>query len=250
MQSRVLFALVMREMATRFGRSAGGYVWAILEPAGTVALLTLVFSQISRRPALGSDYALFFATGYLAFHVYKDVSSGVSQAINANKALFSFPRVSMLDPVIARFILHSLTAVLVYAIVVGGLHAVSESRYRIDFAPLFVALSLSAALGLGVGALNCLLFAFSPTWEKTFNVLNRPLFLISGVLFIYEDLPRALREIIWWNPLIHVTALSRDAFYPAYDPIFVSPGYVLGAAMAPLLAAVLLLRRLKSRILE
>ena len=29
-QARVLFALLMREMTTRFGRSAGGYLWALI----------------------------------------------------------------------------------------------------------------------------------------------------------------------------------------------------------------------------
>ena len=37
---RVLFALVVREMATKFGRSWGGYLWAIAEPLGGILLLT------------------------------------------------------------------------------------------------------------------------------------------------------------------------------------------------------------------
>ena len=39
--ARVLFALVMREMTTRFGRSSAGYLWALIEPAAFIALLSL-----------------------------------------------------------------------------------------------------------------------------------------------------------------------------------------------------------------
>ena len=39
---RVVFALIIREMSTTYGRSAGGYIWAILEPVGAIALMSLV----------------------------------------------------------------------------------------------------------------------------------------------------------------------------------------------------------------
>ena len=59
---RVLFALVVREMSTKFGRSWGGYIWAIAEPLGGILLLTIAFSFAFRKPPLGSNFALFYAT--------------------------------------------------------------------------------------------------------------------------------------------------------------------------------------------
>lgn len=121
---RVIFALVMREMTTRFGRSAGGYLWAVLEPAGTVALLAVIFSQIARHPPLGEDFALFFATGYVAFHCYMDIARNVSIAVRTNRALLSFPSVTMLDTIIARFLLQLLTTSFVGALIMTVLAAV------------------------------------------------------------------------------------------------------------------------------
>ena len=46
---RVLFALMLRDMGTRFGRSAGGYLWAVAEPLGGILLLALAFSLCSAR---------------------------------------------------------------------------------------------------------------------------------------------------------------------------------------------------------
>ena len=60
---RVLFALVVREMSTRFGRSWGGYLWAIVEPVGGILLLTFIFSLALRKPPLGTNFALFYASG-------------------------------------------------------------------------------------------------------------------------------------------------------------------------------------------
>lgn len=249
-QVRVLFALVMREMTTRYGRSVGGYVWALLEPIGTVALLTVVFEQIARQPPLGDSFAMFFATGYLAFHVYMDVSRAVSASVKVNRALLSFPRVTMVDTVIARFLLQLLTSVVVFTVIVAAVMAVTGAQTRID--PLYVLLSLgmAALFGLGVGAINCVLFAFSATWERVFGVINRPMFLISGAFFIVEDLPRALRELLWWNPLVHVTSAMRRGFYPYYEASVMSPAYVLLFSLVLLVLGVVLLRALRGRMLE
>ncbi len=44
---RVLAALIIRETSARFGRSWGGYIWAIAEPTGGIVLLSVAFSLIT-----------------------------------------------------------------------------------------------------------------------------------------------------------------------------------------------------------
>ncbi len=249
-QTRVLFALVMREMITRYGRSPGGYIWAIIEPLATIALLSLVFSAIARHPSLGTNFPIFFATGYGAFHIYKDISASVSAAVQSNRALLTFPRITMLDVIIARFLLQTATSTTAFAAIMTGLLLYYDMHMPLDFAAIFLAIAYAALLGIGVGALNCVLFAFSPTYQRVFNIVNRPLFLISGVFFIFEDVPADLQAYLWWNPLIHVTATMREGFYAIYDAAFVSPVYVLFVALTSLMAGILLLRLLRGKVLE
>lgn len=250
MQGRVLFALIMREMTTRYGRNAGGYVWAVLEPAGTLAMLSLVFSFIARRPALGDSFPIFFATGYMAFHFYMDISRAVSAAVTSNRALLTFPRVTIMDTILARFLLQVVTISFVTFVIFAVLLTIFDDQIVIDFRHIFRAIALASFLGLSVGVLNSVLFTWSPTWQTTFGIINRPLFLISGVFFTYEDMPRALQDILWWNPLIHVTATMRAGFYPIYDPAWVSSTYVIFFAAVPFLAGVLLMRALRAKMLE
>lgn len=249
-QARVLFALVMREMVTRYGRSAGGYIWAIIEPLATIALLSAVFSAISRHPSLGTNFPLFFATGYGIFHVYKDISASVSAAVQSNRSLLTFPRITMLDVIIARFLLQSVTSIMAFSAIMAGLLIYYDIHMPLDFRAIFAAVAYAALLGIGIGALNCVLFAFSPTYQRVFNLVNRPLFLISGVFFIYEDVPADLQQYLWWNPLIHVTATMRTGFYAEYHATFVSPVFVLLVALTTLTLGVLLLRLLRGKVLE
>ena len=250
MQGQVLFALIMREMATRYGRNAGGYIWAVLEPLSILVLLSLLFEMVARRPALGSSFPIFFATGYIAYHFYMDISRAVSAAVNSNRPLLSFPRVTILDTIIARLILQFITLVFVSTILFSVFLSIYEDQIIINPRYIFYSVSLASFVGVSIGILNCVMFAWSPVWQTVFGIVNRPLFLISGVLFIYEDMPRTLQNILWWNPFIHITAIMRQGFYPIYDPVWTSVLYVFIFGAVPLVIGLLLLRTLRMTLLE
>ncbi|HSF95827.1 MAG TPA: ABC transporter permease [Thermohalobaculum sp.] len=229
--ARVLFALIMREMTTRFGRSAGGYLWALIEPAAFIGLLSLAFSQIAHSPPVGSSFALFYATGYIAFSFYNDIAALTGRSVQVNRPLLNYPAVTALDTVLARFLLQVLTGLAVAAVIFSGILAVFAERVRIEVVPLISAFALASLLGLGVGLVNATLFALSKTWERVYGVISRPLFLVSAVFFTFGSLPAFVREFLWWNPLIHLVGLMRAGFYPVYDASYVSVVYVLSLAL-------------------
>ena len=98
---RVLIAMVIREMNTRFGRTWGGYIWAVLEPVAMIGLLSLAFSQFIQTPPIGSSFVLFYATGYVPFYFYSEIANATSPAVVFNKPLMQFPAVTPLDAVFA-----------------------------------------------------------------------------------------------------------------------------------------------------
>ena len=243
---RVLFAMIMREMNTRYGRTWGGYVWAVIDPVGMILLLALAFSQFIPSPPLGESFVLFYATGYLPFHFYLEISNSTSGAVKFNKPLMQFPAVTPLDAVIARFILSVLTLIVVNAVVLSGIAILIGWPRGIDPAWVLIALCVAAVLGLGLGTLNCVLFAFFPVWARIWAVINRPLFLISGVFYTFESMPSDIQAMLWYNPLVHVVGLMRRGFYPTYNADFVSISFVLGLALGCLILGAYLLIRHRS----
>jgi capsular polysaccharide transport system permease protein len=83
-----------------------------------------------------------------------------------------------------------------------------------------------------------------------YGILSRPLFLISAVFFTFESLPGPAREVLWWNPLIHLVGLMRAGFYPIYDASHVSVLYVLALALALIVAGLLLMLASANRLAE
>lgn len=247
---RTVAALVLREMSTRYGRTPGGYLWAVLEPLAAILFLSIGFSLVIRTPSLGTSFLLFYATGYLPFDLYNTIANTTARAVNFSRPLLKFPAVTWLDAVLARFLLNSLTGTLVALLLLGGVLAATDSRAVLDLPPAVLAMALAMVLGLGVGTLNCTLMGLYPLWELAWSVLTRPLFLASGVLFLYDDMPPLAQEILWYNPLMHITGLMRKGFYPSYAASYVSVTYVLAVSLILLALGLVLMGRYHRDILN
>lgn len=230
---RSVGALMLREMTTTYGRSVGGYLWALLEPIGSVLLLTVVISAglKLKQPSLGISFAMFYATGVLVFTLYVRLQQKISQAIVYSRALLRYPAVKFFDAIVARFALNVITQTSVMFIVFVGIMVLYDTRTIIDLRWILLSISMASALAMGMGLLNAYLLPAFPIYASIFSIAATPLFFISGVLYVYEELPVFAQDIIWYNPLVHVTAMMRKGFYGQYDAAFVSPSYVFSVSL-------------------
>jgi len=234
---------MLREMSTSYGRSPGGYLWAVLEPVAGIALMTLVFSALFRTPPLGINFPTFYATGMLPFTLFNTVHNKVSQSLLYSRQLLAYPTVTYLDAILARFVLNTMTEVMVAYIVLTGCLTLFETRTTLDLPVIVEGFALVAVLALGVGTLNCYLFTRFNVMQQVWSILMRPMFIISGIFFLYETIPVQYQGVLWWNPLIHITGMVRSGFYASYDANYASPTYVLTISLSCLALGLVLLRR-------
>ena len=240
---RTVAALLLREMSTTYGRSALGYFWAILEPVGGIALMTVVFSFALRAPALGTNFPMFFASGMLPFLAYSDCAAKVAQSLQFSRALLHYPGVTFVDTLSGRFLMSFMTSVMVTLFVFTGIIVVFELRLILDIPKIVLGFTMVFALGLGIGTLNCFLLTASPGWARIWAVLTRPLFLVSCIFFVFDTIPQPYRDWLWWNPLVHVVGAVRAGIYATYDAPYVSPIYVFSISLICGAVGLLLLRR-------
>mgnify|MGYP003112135851 CR=1 FL=1 len=247
---RAITALMLREMSTSYGRSPGGYIWAVLEPAAGIALLTAIFATGFRAPSLGTNFAIFYATGILPFYLYLMTSNVVMQSVMFSRQLLAYPSVTFVDAILARFLLQLLTQLLVSYILFSFIIGMFDTRTSLEFDRLLLAYAMAASLGLGVGVLNCFLRSMFPVWQQVWGIMTRPLLLVSGVIFLIERIPEPYRGWLEYNPLVHVVGMSRTAFYPYYNPQNIDPVYVFSVSLIALVTGLVFLRRYKHDILH
>lgn len=247
---RAIVALMLREMSTRYGRTPGGYIWAMLEPLGMIILLSAAFSLMARAPSMGTSFLLFKGTGFMILQVFTLLGGQIGNSLSFSKSLLQYPRVTWGDAIIARFLLNFLVISSVTVIILTGIVIYEDLDILIRWHAVFLAFFLTAALGLGIGVLNCFLFMRMPVWRQIWSIITRPLFLISGVILIYEDMPDFAQEILWYNPLIHLTGLMRVGFYPMYRPEYISFTFIGLAILVPMTMGLILLRRYHRELLS
>lgn len=211
-----VFALMMRELRTRFGASKLGYFWALAEPAGQAIVFAILFTLIGRNTLTGVPVALFILSGVLPFKFFSKLLPQLSAAVISNRALFSYRQVAPIDPIITRFLIEVATFVIVYVLLMSAMAWWGYSVWPEDLMKLLGACFLLVALGFGLGLILCSLAAHWDDTGKLLGMIIRPMFFISGIFFCATMIPQQYWYLFTWNPIFHVIELSRDALFQSY----------------------------------
>lgn len=240
MFSRVTVAMVFREIDARYGNKPGGYLWAFVDPVAYIVLLTLVREALSSVAPIGDSIALFIASGYIAYFCFQSVSSYIAQAVKGNKRLLSYPVISAFDVVMGRFFLQLITLVgiAVCILFVASFDAVRQPHFNI-FMMLQAGL-VAALFGFGVGLSNVALFAVWPFYEKVFGMIMRPMFLLSGVFMLPDEIPPPYQAYLLYNPVVHLVMWFRKGIYADYRAGLLDITYVMESTVFVVMAGLIL----------
>lgn len=157
-QYRELFyLLVWRDLKVRYKQTVLGIVWAVLQPALTAFIFTIVFSRIARYETGDIPYWLFALSG---FTFWTFISSSVTFASNSlvhHKELVTkifFPRVIVPASAVGAYFIDLLLTLL---ILFGGMAVYgTQVTWKIIFVPVFLIflLVLTVSMSLLLAALN------------------------------------------------------------------------------------------------
>ncbi len=96
-QARVIHALMLRETKTRYGKHKLGYLWALFEPVLQVMVFVILFTMGGHETVSGMPLVLFVLTGVTPFILFRNTMQQGLNAIDANRALLTFPQVKTFD---------------------------------------------------------------------------------------------------------------------------------------------------------
>jgi capsular polysaccharide transport system permease protein len=231
-QARVILAVILREMRTRFGRTKLGYLWALAEPVIHIGTMLAIFAALRRSSPIGGDLPLFFTTGIIPWLLFSNTAGRVTNAVDANRALLSYPQVTPLDLMMARAVLEAATILIIFILLLGGL-AVAGSVIQLDgFLDILAAFVCTMAFGTGLGMINAAVMLLLPSYDRVFSPIMRLLYFVSGVFFTADTLPHSIRDWLLLNPVLHQIEWVRSGFFEGFDSQHLDRGYALFCAAA------------------
>ncbi|MBN2427398.1 MAG: ABC transporter permease [Deltaproteobacteria bacterium] len=227
-QGIVVWALMLRETKTLFGKHKLGYLWAPINVAYGIGIFWFIRDYAGFEPPPGLSTPTFLIGGFIPFYLFSEMVTGGMNAIGGNKALLTYPQVQPLDLLIARALLNG---AMYFCVMVFLLVVAKFMGYLVDIPHpeiMLLALLLAVLLGFGTGCLCSALNLMWPTTNRIVPMIVRALFYVSGLFFSIEAAPSGAQNTLFFNPISHLIEFLRSSFIPDHLSRFVYLPYVVG----------------------
>ncbi len=226
-QLRVIGALLMREVLTRFGRHNIGFMWMFVEPMIFTLGVTILWNIMGMSKASGISVTAFVLTGYSAVLLWRNLPSRCVMALQPNFSLMFHRIVRPIDVYISRILLEAAGATISFIILTGVFHAIGLAPLPHDYIAAWTAWLLLAwfagAFAMLLGALS----EHSDIVEKLWHPTMYLLIPLSGSFFMASSLPAGFRDALLLNPTVHCNELLRAGFFGPGHEWFYSVSYVV-----------------------
>ena len=245
---RVIYAIMLRDIRTRFGHTKLGYFWAIMEPITHLMTLGTVFYAVNHAPPpVGENLFLFYITGLVPFLMFSHISHDVMSASEANNAMLQLPIVQRTDIMVAHALRQFATELCVGIVIFSIAGLLGQRGVPADPLTALMAVTLLWLLAVGVGAFNLIIVEMFPSYETLYASLIRLMYLASGIYFSPIAMPDWVRDILAWNPILQGIELFRSGFFPQYEPHWLDINYLLLWVVASIGIGFALERSLRGR---
>ena len=225
-QRRVIRALLLREMITRYGRNNLGFLWLFVEPLLVTMVIALIWKFVRGSHITDINIVAFMITGYPMMMLWRKSSGKAIGAVSANIGLLYHRNVRVFDLLLSRIILEvaSVTvaqiAIMLLFIFIGWIDLPADIFYMI------IAWLLMAFFGLGLGFVLYAISCKSEVFGKVWNAMGIVFMIASGVFYFVSSLPQQAQEIVLWVPMIHGTEMFRHGYFGATVVTMENPWYL------------------------
>ena len=120
-QKRVIGALLMREIITRYGRNNIGFLWLFVEPLLLTLVMVLMWKFFRMNNVSALNIVAFTLTGYPMMMMWRNASNRAIGSIAANTSLLYHRNVRVLDTIFARMLLEIAGATIAQVVIMFAL---------------------------------------------------------------------------------------------------------------------------------
>lgn len=212
LQRRVIWALTMREVITRFGREGIGALWLIAEPAMFIVGVIILFSRLHSEHA-GLSYAEYLAVSYPTLMFWRNGTGRVIKALEINRSLLHHLPIRPIDIIYARILLEFSGAAGSFIILFFILVLIGVCEWPSDALLMICGYLLVIFFSFAFVMIMAALAEMSDAIERISHIILYLMLPLSGVFVPLYTLPEAAREYLLWTPLINAVECFHAGYY-------------------------------------
>lgn len=239
--------LVVKDLKVRYKRSSIGFIWVMLNPLLTMAVLTIVFSQVF--PNKQPHYAVYVLAGTLLWGLYSQASTASMSSLQAGgpiiRKLYVPPSVFVASAVGSGLVNF------VFALVpFFGLCLIDGLRPSVLWLFLVVPAVQTTIFTAGIGLIVAALVVFFQDIFEIYQVLLQLFYFLTPVFYpdsVIKQVP-VLAAIERFNPMYLYLVAARDATIYNRLPSLSSMGLATAIALALFLIGWVVFTRVEDKL--
>lgn len=247
-QGRVIYALLMREMLTRYGRHNIGFLWLFVEPMLFTVGVTTLWTLTKSVHGSNLPIVAFALTGYSSVLLWRNMPGRCIGAIVPNLGLMYHRNVRVIDIFVARLLIEACGATISFVVLgvfftyVGWLQPPEDVLKIVQ--GWFLLAWFGGALAVWLGALA----EKHELVEKLWHPISYLAFPLSGAAFMVDALPKEAQPYALLVPMVNGVEIVREGYFGDHVRAHYDLPYLLICCLALTFAALLQVSRVSREI--
>ena len=236
----LIWALALKELTIRYKRSVLGFMWALLNPALLMLVLTAVFSTVMRFPI--RDYPIFLLSALLPWTFFsQSLAYGVESIVGNAELIKKISVAKLVFPMAAVVanLINLVLSLIPLALLVLGM------RYPFHWTWVYLPIPILALSIFTLG--TCFLLAAANVYYRDvthiIQIVLSAWFYLTPIIYSLDFIPEKERWIFKLNPLIYVINGFRLSVYYGELPTARSVTASFACALAALVVGFALFRK-------
>jgi len=205
----LILQLVRRDVTSRYKRSVLGVAWTMLNPLGTMLILTIVFSKLFGRI---EGYAAYILSGLVIWNFFSQASStGINNLVRGGPMFTRIyvPRTAFAISSVGTGIVNLL---LTLVILFGVMLVVGVPITWVSLL-VFIPIILTSLFSLGMSLLISSAGIFFEDVVQMYQILMTAWMYFTPIIYDINILPDFVQRLEQFNPMYHLIKLFRHTTY-------------------------------------
>jgi len=229
-QVRVIHALMIRELNTRYGRENIGFLWIMVEPLLFAGLVALIWRYMKGPEEHGVGIVPFVVSGYIPITLFRHAVSRCVLLFQVNGSLMYHRQIKVLDFIFVRFLIEMLGAMMAFVFLGTVLAFFDQFPIPAHIGIVIAGFMLYALFTLSLCFIIAPLSEMSEVLEKIIPVTTYIMIPFSGLFSMASWLTPGLRKYFLWSPFANAMEIMRlglwgekvTVYYNVWNPIVCS----------------------------
>jgi len=215
--SRKIVAVIVRETQSRYTGDALGYGWAYVTPLVWIVLIYGTFTMLGRQSPIDTDLGSFILSGVMPYLALRYQVNAALRVKSSYRNVLPLPGITSTSIYLGIALLEFANALIIYALLLGLNFWISGHFEIHRLVPWFSGFATASGCGAALGYAVSANFARADSASRIMTVVLRPLFYISPIFYVAEELPAEVVWVIRWNPLLHAIEVLRGGAFHSYQ---------------------------------